>query len=228
MSISFNIERSWFASRQTTGFPLLSCSTASSWKERVSIFLRTGCSSLRANQRVSPFCHDLSLLPKSSSVLHQRNVVESFAQSRQQLGARDFHHDKERISPFYHDLGLGFGWLDWELLDCWATSSLWLSNNFWTQCFHPVMFQGNLWRRTRRRIYFLEYDFSSFQPNNFRDTISWEGLIKNDDVRLCLIELQSLLLSKIDADETWIALNANVRRDNSICVPLIMMRNKDC
>ena len=27
---------------------------------------------------------------------------ESFAQSRQQLGARDFHHGKQRVSPFYH------------------------------------------------------------------------------------------------------------------------------
>ena len=30
----------------------------------------------------------------------------SFAQSRQQLGARDFHYGKQRVSPFYHDLGL--------------------------------------------------------------------------------------------------------------------------
>ena len=27
---------------------------------------------------------------------------ESFAQSRQQLVARDFHHGKQRVSPFYH------------------------------------------------------------------------------------------------------------------------------
>ena len=33
--------------------------------------------------------------------LHERNVAESFAQSRQQLGARDFHHGKQRVSPFY-------------------------------------------------------------------------------------------------------------------------------
>ena len=44
----------------------------------------------------------LSLLPKLSSDLHERNVGESFAQSRQQLGARDFHHRKQRVSPFYH------------------------------------------------------------------------------------------------------------------------------
>ena len=27
---------------------------------------------------------------------------ESFAQSRQQFGARDFHHGKQRVSSFYH------------------------------------------------------------------------------------------------------------------------------
>ena len=42
------------------------------------------------------------------------------------------------------------------------------------------------------------YDFSSFHPNNFRDTISWECFMKNNGVRSCLIELQSFLLSKID------------------------------
>ena len=31
---------------------------------------------------------------------------ESFVQSRQQLVARDFHHGKQRVSPFYRDLGL--------------------------------------------------------------------------------------------------------------------------
>ena len=61
---------------------------------------------LEGKQRVSPFYHDLSLLPKFSSDLHERNVGELFAQSRQQLGAREFHHGNQRVSPFYHDLGL--------------------------------------------------------------------------------------------------------------------------
>ena len=56
---------------------------------------------------------------------------------------------------------------------------IWSLSNFETQFFHPVMFQGNLWRRTRWRIYFLVYDFSSFHPNNFRDTTSWECFVKN-------------------------------------------------
>ena len=60
---------------------------------------------LEGKQQVSPFYRDLHLL-KLGSDFHERNVDESFAQSRQQLGARDFHHCKQRGSPFYHDLGL--------------------------------------------------------------------------------------------------------------------------
>ena len=41
---------------------------------------------------------------------------------------------------------------------------------------------------------FLEYDFSRFHHKNFRDTISWECIVKDDCVRSCLIELQSFPL----------------------------------
>ena len=47
---------------------------------------------------------------------------------------------------------------------------------------------------------FFVFDFSSFHPNNFRDTIGGECFKKNDGVRSCLIELQSFLLSKVDVD----------------------------
>ena len=77
-------------------------------------------------------------------------------------------------------------WLD--SLDVFAASS-----NFWIQFFHPIIFEGNLWRRSRWRIYFLENDFSRFHQNNFRDTISWECVVKDDCVPSCLIELQSLV-----------------------------------
>ena len=49
-------------------------------------------------------------------------------------------------------------------------------------------------------ILFFVNDFSSFHPNNFRDTISWECFVKNDSVRSCLIELQSFLQRKVDVD----------------------------
>ena len=44
MSTSFNIERSWFASRQTTGFPVPSCLKNFFTKRTCFDFLRTGCS----------------------------------------------------------------------------------------------------------------------------------------------------------------------------------------
>ena len=43
-------------------------------------------------------------------------------------------------------------------------------------------------------------DFFRFQHNNFRDTISWECVVKDDCVRSCLIELKSFLLSKLFFD----------------------------
>ena len=49
-------------------------------------------------------------------------------------------------------------------------------------------------------MYFLVYDFSSFHHNSFRDTISWERVIKDDCVRSCLIEFQSFPLSKFYVD----------------------------
>ena len=84
--------------------------------------------------------------------------------------------------------GFVFGWVGWELC---------LSNKFWTQFLHPIMFQGNLWRRPRWCMHFFVYDLSSFHPNNFRDTIIWQCFVKNDGVRSCLIELQSFLQGKI-------------------------------
>ena len=48
--------------------------------------------------------------------------------------------------------------------------------------------------------YFFVYDFSSFHPNIFRDTIGWECVAKDDGVRSRLIELQSFHQSKVDVD----------------------------
>ena len=73
-------------------------------------------------------------------------------------------------------------------------------SNFWIQFFHPNVFEENLRRRSRRRIYFLVYDFSSFHRDILRDTISWECVVKDDCVRTCWIELKSFLLSKFDVD----------------------------
>ena len=63
------------------------------------------------------------------------------------------------------------------------------SSNFWTQFFHPIVFKGNLRRRSRWCTYFLVYDFSSFHHDSLRDTIGWECIVKNDGVLSRLIEL---------------------------------------
>ena len=72
------------------------------------------------------------------------------------------------------------------------------------QLLNPILssnyFKGNLWRRPKWHIYFLVYDFSRFHHKNFRDTISWECVVKDDCFRSCLIELQSFPLSKFHID----------------------------
>ena len=82
----------------------------------------------------------------------------------------------------------------------WHNLFFWSLSMFWTQFSFPVVFQGDLWWRPRWHVYFFVYDFSSFHPNNFRNTISWKCFMKNDGVRSSLIELQSFPHSKIDVD----------------------------
>ena len=43
---------------------------------------------------------------------------------------------------------------------------------------------------------FFVYDFSRFHHNNFRDTISWECVVKDDCITSCLKELESFTSSK--------------------------------
>ena len=103
-------------------------------------------------------------------------------------------HNSSQVSPC---LQLCF----WFLVG--FVGSLHFPSNFrtqWTQFFHPIVFEGNLRRRSRWRIYFLVYNFTSFLLDSLRDTISWECVAKDDCVRSCLIELKSFLLSKFDVD----------------------------
>ena len=81
----------------------------------------------------------------------------------------------------------GFGWIP---LGVFAASS-----EFWIQFFHQIIFDGNLKRMPRWRIYILVYDFSSFHHNSFRDTISCECVVKDRCIRSCLIELRTFLLN---------------------------------
>ena len=86
-----------------------------------------------------------------------------------------------------------FGWGCWESSLPPATSE----PNFFIQM---SLNKRNLRRRSRWRMYFLVHDFPSFHHNSFRDTRSWECVIKDDCVRSCLIELYSFLSSKFDVD----------------------------
>ena len=86
-----------------------------------------------------------------------------------------------------------FGWI------CWVSSlppASFESNSF-IQLSVKEIFGGG-----RGRKNFLVHEFSRFHHDNFRDTISWEYVVKDDCVRSCLIELKSFLLRKFDVDPT--------------------------
>ena len=51
-------------------------------------------------------------------------------------------------------------------------------------------------------MHFLVNDFFRFHRNCFRDTIRRECIVEDDCVRSCLIELQSISLSKLNTDPT--------------------------
>ena len=109
-----------------------------------------------------------------------------------------------RVCPDLSRLGLGIGWFDWKLLDCCPTSGRWACsepNSLFQSCLKEI-FGGS-----RRDMYTFSYDdFSSFHPNNFRNTISWKCFLKDDCVRSSLIEFQSCLNSKIDVDPIYCVL----------------------
>ena len=94
---------------------------------------------------------------------------------------------KQRVSPFFYDLDLVglVGRLLEQLLN----------SIFFQSCFKEIFGGG------RGDAYTFSYmTLSSFHSNNFRDTIGWECIVKDDGIRSCLIELQSILLSKIDVN----------------------------
>ena len=150
------------------------------------------------SQRVSPFYHDLHLRFGLCLCLYM-NVQQTnwYSCSHERKVYRFPEHSNgtfvlsQGVFPLYHDLVSGLIGL---------VGSFLLSSNVWTQFLHPIMSQGNLRRHSRWFIYFFVNDFFSFHPNNFRNTISWECIVKNDSVRSRLIELQSFLLSKFDTD----------------------------
>ena len=86
---------------------------------------------------------------------------------------------EKRVSIFWANNGsprsiMIWIWVGWEPSACWATSpsacrATSEPNSFIQSCFKEILRRGSRWR-----MYFLVYDLSSFHPNNFRNTTSWE------------------------------------------------------
>ena len=150
------------------------------------------------SQRVSSFYHDLHLrfclclchspiVQQTNwySCSHERNVYRIPEHSNGTFVL------SQRVSPFYHDLDLDLvGLVDWLLLV--------------EQLLNPILSSNHVSRKSSGapevihvlfRMWFLR-----FHHNNFRGTISWECVVKDDGVRSCLIELKSFLLSKLYID----------------------------
>ena len=92
-------------------------------------------------------------------------------------------------------------WQSWySEVNVWSVFAA--SSDFWIQfnSFIQLSFEGNRSWWSRWYIYFLVHDFSRFNHNYFRDTTSWECVVKDDCITSCLIELQSFSLSKLLID----------------------------
>ena len=86
-------------------------------------------------------------------------------------------------------IGFGVGWFDWKLLDScrdFCTMSV-----IWTRSSFP--FVGDLWWRPRWHVYLLLCYYSSFHPNNFRNTNKLEVFLEEWLHWSSLIECQSFL-----------------------------------
>ena len=92
-------------------------------------------------------------------------------------------------------LGLRIDWFDGKLLDNCPTFDRWA-------CSEPKFLSVRVSKRTLMDAevtsFFFVFDFSSFHPKNFRNTLCWKCFLKEDCIRSCLTELQSFSLSKID------------------------------
>ena len=113
--------------------------------------------------------------------------------------------------PDLSQFGLGIGWAGWKNYacratspsSCWATvpSGCWktFEPNSLVQSWRSEIFGGS---RGDMHTFFV-WDFSSFQSNNFWNTISWKCFLKNDCIRSSLIECQSFPNCKINIDPIY-------------------------
>ena len=150
---------------------------------------------LLLSQQVAPSC-------LKNWVLRQKNWHWSLGN-----GTCFFHLACHQVAPISHELDLELVWLVGQILLVEQLLLLVSSNfpfcfssNFRTQFSCPFVLQWDLWRRSRWHVYFVVQNFSSFQSNNFWDTISWKCFLKDDCIRSSLIEFQSFHNRKIDVD----------------------------
>ena len=181
----------------TTGCPVLSCATSTlrlllSSDERVWV--------LPVQQRVAPFYRFWQLFREKNVYRSPGNgTFSSILRGSRVSSNKWLHRSIGSNNGLLRSIMIWFwNWLvRLETFELLHNLSFWSLSVFWTQFSFPIMTQGDIWRKPRWHIYLLVYDFSSFHPNNFRNTISWKCIVKNDGVRSSLIELQSFLQSKI-------------------------------
>ena len=119
--------------------------------------------------------------------------------------------------PDLSRIGFGVGWVDWKNFVCRTTSLLVIEQLpllVVEQLSNPILLSIRDVVRLRSLaevevtcILFFVKDFSSFQSNNFGNTISWNCFLKDDCIRSNLIECQSFPQSKIDVDPTYCVLS---------------------
>ena len=85
--------------------------------------------------------------------------------------------------------------------------TFWLSSNFRTQFSFPLVFSWDFWRRSRWHVCYSAQHFSSYQSNNFWIGRSWKFFLKDDCIRLSLMECQLFLNRKNDVDPVYGVLN---------------------
>ena len=66
-----------------------------------------------------------------------------------------------------------------------------------------IVFQRDLRWWTRRQVWSFIQNFSSFQSHNFWNAISWKCSLKDDCIRSCLTECQSLCSRKVNINPKY-------------------------
>ena len=94
---------------------------------------------------------------------------------------------KQQVSPFFHDLGLGFGWLNWEIFACRPTTPSGCRatsepKSFIQSCCREIFGRRPKWRIYFSRIWILQFPSVQLSGYNklgaFRE--EWKRSIASD------------------------------------------------